>query len=937
MRRRTIRVAAVSLSTITLAGNITFPVYAEASEDTESLIFASSDTIVTQQEAEVKEETETVLETVEDTLSNDVTELSESIDAASGEELVEEDQVEETSDIIADTETVKENIQEAVQDIEDIEAAKDDMDDASQTMDETVSEAVTITEDIKETTEAAREKAEEAVSLIEDDQTDIYAADEILTEVESTVAEAEEQFTTAEETYNEKLSEYETAKAEYEAAANTYNQAKDEAVSDVDAAEEALIDAGTRLSNLEEELNQSKQELVDAGAEALVLSEDNKETDIKSYIATVVEYYYAPNTQLSEGQSIANCNVVSSGDGYVTISYDVLDENGNILRNVTADYGYTVDSETKEVRIYDNQLVYEYTDAQGIVHTFTKEEAEALNYQVATDYYWTGNGFYIPRYTSKENYKGTMSSQGYSDSKAIKQGQNAIKEEMNNSGDYYNTNVAFSDGIKWVYKNHVDLDINYNVSYDKVQTLYFKVSKDSSFDYSSMVKNIENNGGLVLSSEAEYYQGIIRYIQGYQVNETIANANYSSYTELINAITNQAISDQGASGIDLSNSSGLNIQKNTEYTELSGKRINSTELFSSISSEYTSYITNIAKKLSTYNNLSKQVASAQDDYDDAKSQVESLKKKIENLNYASDINVAERLVTLEIQLEKAQANYEEAKENLQEAQDALNDAYETFDIRFLRGDTPSYGAPTTPAEDPVTEEDPTGDPVIEEDPTEDPVIEEDPAEDPVTEEDPEEDPIVEDEPVEDNPIVEDEPAEETIIEEDPVEENPTVEEEDSTEPEQLEEPEVIIEDSEDELVLQVVKAVSGSSNKTRSYPAIVIEDIEELEELEELEEPEEEVLEEDVPIIVNPSDNNSNGTDNATNKSNDQSNSHEDTPDEEVTIEDEETPKGITLSGIMERGKWFIGLGGVATAGVGVAALEIKRKAAMKIIDKLNQ
>ena len=67
-----------------------------------------------------------------------------------------------------------------------------------------------------------------------------------------------------------------------------------------------------------------------------------------------------------------------------------------------------------------------------------------------------------------------------------------------------------------------------------------------------------------------------------------------------------------------------------------------------------------------------------------------------------------------------------------------------------------------------------------------------------------------------------------------------------------------------------------------------------------------------------------------------------DTPEEitegpVATIPDEETPRAITIAGILARGKWFIGLAGVSTAGIGVAVLEAKHRAAIKLLDKLNQ
>ena len=52
---------------------------------------------------------------------------------------------------------------------------------------------------------------------------------------------------------------------------------------------------------------------------------------------------------------------------------------------------------------------------------------------------------------------------------------------------------------------------------------------------------------------------------------------------------------------------------------------------------------------------------------------------------------------------------------------------------------------------------------------------------------------------------------------------------------------------------------------------------------------------------------------------------------------EEEKPEAITFKGILERGKWFVGLAGVSSAGAGVAAFEAKRRAAIKLLDKLNQ
>lgn len=56
-----------------------------------------------------------------------------------------------------------------------------------------------------------------------------------------------------------------------------------------------------------------------------------------------------------------------------------------------------------------------------------------------------------------------------------------------------------------------------------------------------------------------------------------------------------------------------------------------------------------------------------------------------------------------------------------------------------------------------------------------------------------------------------------------------------------------------------------------------------------------------------------------------------------VKIGDEATPLAITLAGMIQHAKWFIALGGVSLAGGIVGIFEVKRRAAAKIIDKLNQ
>ena len=136
---------------------------------------------------------------------------------------------------------------------------------------------------------------------------------------------------------------------------------------------------------------------------------------------------------------------------------------------------------------------------------------------------------------------------------------------------------------------------------------------------------------------------------------------------------------------------------------------------------------------------------------------------------------------------------------------------------------------------------------------------------------------------------------------------------------------------------------SSEGSSKREYPAksTVAEETEEAPEV--LEEPEEE---EDSAVVAFTGEDNHKGK--GGNKGgSDQTNPLEDLmipedndlpdPVEIVTVGEEETPLAITLAGILQHGKWFAGLAGVSAAGAGVSIFEVKRRAAAKIIDKLNQ
>ena len=292
------------------------------------------------------------------------------------------------------------------------------------------------------------------------------------------------------------------------------------------------------------------------------------------------------------------------------------------------------------------------------------------------------------------------------------------------------------------------------------------------------------------------------------------------------AIKEQASDKYGAGDIDIANSSNLDIKENIRYATLAEKHINEDEpLFDSSKGTYTSYISSLKEKLSNYARLISEVDKAQNNYNEAKAKVNTLKSQIEKLDKANTGNSTATIAELEAKLDKANRNYEGAKAKLSAAENNLELAKIAYVDRFTTIDSSK-----------------PSDVVI-------------------------------------NPVIND--------------------------------------------LIDYVNAESINQK-----------------ELEETEEPEE--LEEDANVIINDNvdntgDNNSQGG-NAADVDEQTDDTEEVTEEEDiVTITDEETPKAITIAGILARGKWFIGLAGVSTAGVGVAVLEAKHRAAMKLLDKLNQ
>lgn len=753
MRRGSAKALAAGLSTITLAGSIVFPIQVEASENSEGSVVVPSDTkeqqVVSPEEAAV-ESSASATESVAETLAGaDVsTEVSDAVDAG----VVDESAATSSQAITQDITDANTQVADAATAVSGVADAKDNMDSSIAAADESLASANGTASGVAQVTGQASEVANAAAVAVADTNTDQKSAEAIIADATATVEEAEKQFASAEETYNNKLSEYESAKAEYEAAAEEYNNKKSQATSDLSDAEATLTDAQDKLTSLEKQLEAAGQDLAAAGADALIAADADK-SDVTSYIATVVEHYYAPNTELADGQSVSNFTVTPYKGNVIGISYDILDADGNVVRNVSANYGYTVDYKSGKVRIYDRDMVYEYQDINGNTVTLTKEEAEQLKDGVIEYSYWTATGFYIPSY----------------------------------NGRVYEGEVRLYDDETWVYKRFEDL-----VNYEKTI------------------------GRVVTSTPEEYYReyGYFKYYQGTSVSSTVKNSKYTSEDNLKNAIVDDAKKRNKATGVAFDKSKLLNITEHKTTAEVYSYEVNNNQVFTSASKDYASYISEITEKYNAYKALSEAVSSAKADFESAKQTVSSLKQQIADLDAASDINTGMELARLQGELEKAQANYDIAKSNLADAKEALATAKSTYEARFNTVSSIVFA----PAE-----------------------------------------------------------SEEVIQDEEEIEE------------EELEEEEIEDEESVEEI--HIITFPSGNAGGY-GYGG-----------------------EAEIP----------------------QDQPEEPAPEETVTIEEEQSPTGITLAGIMERGKWFVGLAGVSTAGVGVGILEAKRRAAIKLIDKLNQ
>ncbi|MBR5951951.1 MAG: hypothetical protein IKZ85_01605, partial [Pseudobutyrivibrio sp.] len=422
MKRRTTRLAALGLSAFFIAGTVSFPVHAsEVPEDSGSSVFASKNNSSEEPKADIPESEET--EESEDTpaVVQEQAEVSEEpgvekVAEPSSEQATEEQQSEtQQTEAVVSVGDFEESPSEASTETRLSTSAREQVnpqdfnfDDAAATIDN----AVSATGDAKDAAVSASEQTDNAVVVINNEETTSDEASLVIENAQATVNEARATFNQAETNYNEALDAYNQAVSAYNAILDEYNTQKDMTAAEIQEAEAALTEAMDAVDDLEAELKARKAELVEAGATGLLSIRNGANGGrggtnalaIDKYISTVVEYYYIPETEkISDGQSVSNfCMYDSEEDGYVTVEYDVVDEDGETLRTGAAEYKYEIDDETGEIKISTREKVFHYTNKDGEEIYISKDDAERLSPDnlIEIDNYYSLSGSFALRYVS---------------------------------------------------------------------------------------------------------------------------------------------------------------------------------------------------------------------------------------------------------------------------------------------------------------------------------------------------------------------------------------------------------------------------------------------------------------------------------------------------------------------------------------------------------
>ncbi len=605
---------------------------------------------VTQDQAKVQDETSVVEDISKLSEQLNIDETSASLKDAN-EEIIADQYEEQIQEISDNEDTAVQNIETASESAENVEKAAEAANEAMDNAEDVTSSAGDVASEINNQTSQTKQEAEKATEIVADSRTTKEEAKTIIADTEKSIDSAKAGYEQAQVKYNDTFNEYEQAKSDYQTALKAYNVNKAIASKSMDEAAQAFDLAQEKLNKLKGDLQKAREELSAAGADALIASEDNKSENTKDYVATVLQYYYIPQAEkLSEGQIISDFKVVPSDkdSSVMQVTYNIMDSDNNVLRTVTADYGYDINSEDGQVELFTKDLVYEYTNTDGSVVNISKEEAEKLNGKIEIDNYWTVSGYYVPTYVDNYRYEGTRSAITYTKDSAMLAGKRYVVDMYHDPNKFYKQAIIYNPDWK------VDF---YLIPFEYVTTGSF----------SARYNKVADKGGYAISSD-------------------VSSAHYTSEEDAYNAAfdiaTKQAQNEQGAAYIDKTESK-FNTNNVIEYADIVDKYVNNGDaVWKSASSGYVSYMDIIRSKVKAYKELIDQVSQAMEEYQNAQSKTEEIKGKIEALDGNSDVISVAKLAQLELTLNKAQRNLDEAKENLDEAQKSLDILKKTYNNRF---------------------------------------------------------------------------------------------------------------------------------------------------------------------------------------------------------------------------------------------------------------
>ncbi|WP_294238196.1 hypothetical protein [Pseudobutyrivibrio sp.] len=659
MKRRTTRLAALGLSAFFIAGTVSFPVHAsEVPEDSGSSVFASKNNSSEEPKADIPESEET--EESEDTpaVVQEQVEVSEEpgveqVAEPSSEQATEEQQSEtQQTESVVSVGDIEESPSEASTETRLSTSAREQVnpqdfnfDDAAATIDN----AVSATGDAKDAAVSASEQTDNAVVVINNEETTSDEASLVIENAQATVDEARATFDQAETNYNDALDAYNQAVSAYNAILDEYNTQKDMTAAEIQEAEAALTEAMDAVDDLEAELKARKAELVEAGATGLLSIRNGANGGrggtnalaIDKYISTVVEYYYIPETEkISDGQSVSNfCMYDSDDDGYVTVEYDVVDEDGETLRTGAAEYKYEIDDETGEIKISTREKVFHYTNKDGEEVYISKDDAERLSPDnlIEIDNYYSLSGSFALRYVShlmfNRDYQGNEEDYRTIDPITIQDGKDYWKNvytSYENGEVFSNVFVNFVSGTKRYNGNTISVESKYDVFYNVAGEHFFIPERYTDRHY---------------NSEAEAVATLDEYV---------------------------AVRGDGAIVDYLASRDILKIEQQHVYSEVVSEYENR-----AFSDSLTEMINSYYRLLGTVNVAKTRMLTANNRLTTLRAQMSTIED-----NYTEIVNTSAVVTSFEISLEKAENSYVEASDNLVTAEEKLEEAKTAFEERF---------------------------------------------------------------------------------------------------------------------------------------------------------------------------------------------------------------------------------------------------------------